>query len=35
MKLNLGCCDAPLQGFVNVDIVEGNRVDEVPDLRER
>ncbi len=35
MKLNLGGCNAPLSGFVNVDIVEGKGVDEVADLRER
>ncbi len=33
MKLNLGCCDAPLAGFVNVDSVPGPDV-EVADLRE-
>jgi hypothetical protein len=33
MKLNLGCCDAPVAGFVNVDIVPGPTVDQVADLR--
>jgi len=33
MKLNLGCCDAPMPGFVNVDLVNGSGVDEVADLR--
>jgi glycosyltransferase involved in cell wall biosynthesis len=32
MKLNLGCCDAAIGGFVNVDIVAGPGVDEVADL---
>lgn len=32
MKLNLGCCDAPLSGFVNVDVVAGPGI-EVADLR--
>jgi len=32
MKLNLGCCDAPVGGFVNVDIVAGPGVDQVADL---
>lgn len=34
MQLNLGCCDAPLPGFVNVDIVPAPGVDEVADLRQ-
>ena len=34
MKLNLGCCDAPLGGFVNVDLVAGAGVDQLADLRE-
>ncbi len=34
MKLNLGCCDNPLPGFVNVDLVAGPNV-EVADLRQR
>ena len=33
MKLNLGCCDALLDGFVNVDLVPGDGV-QVADLRE-
>lgn len=33
MKLNLGCCDALVSGFVNVDIVARPGV-EVADLRE-
>lgn len=33
MKLNLGCCDAPVPGFVNVDLVAGTGVDQVADLR--
>ncbi len=33
MKLNLGCCDAPLPGYVNVDVVPGPGVEAV-DLRE-
>src|SRR5262245_53649667 len=32
MKLNLGCCDAPMPGFVNVDISPGPGI-EVADLR--
>jgi len=32
MKLNLGCCDAAIAGFVNVDIVAGPGVDQVADL---
>jgi hypothetical protein len=32
MKLNLGCSDAPLPGFVNVDVAPGPGV-EVVDLR--
>jgi glycosyltransferase involved in cell wall biosynthesis len=32
MKLNLGCCDAAVAGFVNVDIVAGPGVDQVADL---
>jgi hypothetical protein len=34
MKLNLGCCDAPLGGFVNVDLVPGAGVDQLADLRQ-
>ena len=34
MKLNLGCCDAPLGGYVNVDLVPGPGVDQVADLRQ-
>jgi glycosyltransferase involved in cell wall biosynthesis len=33
MKLNLGCCDAPLAGFINIDVTPGPGVDEVADLR--
>ena len=33
MRLNLGCCDRLLPGYVNVDLVEGPGV-EVADLRE-
>ena len=33
MKLNLGCCDAPLPGFVNVDLVAWPGV-ETADLRQ-
>jgi SAM-dependent methyltransferase len=29
MKLNLGCCDTPLNGFVNVDMVPGPGIDGV------
>jgi glycosyltransferase involved in cell wall biosynthesis len=32
MKLNLGCCDATIPGFVNVDIVARPGVDQVADL---
>lgn len=32
MRLNLGCCDATLPGYVNVDVVEGPGVDLVADL---
>ena len=32
MKLNLGCCDAAIPEFVNVDIVAGPGVDQVADL---
>ena len=32
MKLNLGCCDAAIPGFVNVDLVAGPGVDQVADL---
>jgi hypothetical protein len=32
MKLNLGCCDAPLQDYTNVDVFEGPGVDQVADL---
>jgi hypothetical protein len=34
VKLNLGCCDAPVPGFVNVDAVAGAGVDQVADLRQ-
>jgi len=34
MKLNLGCCDAPQPGHVNVDHVGGPGVDVVADLRQ-
>jgi glycosyltransferase involved in cell wall biosynthesis len=33
MKLNLGCCDAPIPGFVNVDLIAGTGIDQVADLR--
>lgn len=33
MKLNIGCCDAPMPGFVNVDIVPAPGV-EAADLRQ-
>lgn len=33
MRLNLGCCDAPLAGFTNVDIVPAPGV-EAADLRQ-
>jgi glycosyltransferase involved in cell wall biosynthesis len=33
MKLNLGCCDAPVSDFVNVDLVAGPAVNQVADLR--
>ena len=33
VKLNLGCCDAPLPGYLNVDLVAGAGV-EVADLRQ-
>jgi glycosyltransferase involved in cell wall biosynthesis len=33
MKLNLGCCDAPLPGFINVDMIPAPGI-EVVDLRE-
>src|SRR5262245_4071143 len=32
MKLNLGCCDAPIAGFLNVDKADGTGVDMVADL---
>lgn len=32
MRLNLGCCDAILPGYVNVDVVDGPGVDLVADL---
>lgn len=32
MRLNLGCCDAPVSGYVNVDMVAGSGVDQVADL---
>jgi hypothetical protein len=32
MKLNLGCCDAPVAGFINVDKADGIGVDQVADL---
>jgi hypothetical protein len=34
VKLNLGCCDAPLRDFVNVDLVAAPGVDLVTDLRQ-
>jgi SAM-dependent methyltransferase len=33
LRLNLGCCDAPLDGYLNVDLIAGPGV-EVVDLRE-
>jgi SAM-dependent methyltransferase len=33
MKLNLGCCDAILDGYVNVDMVEVPGVQQLADLR--
>jgi hypothetical protein len=33
VKLNLGCCDAPVTGFMNVDIIAGPGVNAVVDLR--
>lgn len=35
VRLNLGCSDRSLRGFVNVDICPGPEVDVVADLRER
>lgn len=35
MKLNLGCGDTPLSGWVNVDLFPGPGVQQVADLRER
>ena len=32
MKLNLGCCDSPLGGFVNVDRMPAPGVDQLADL---
>jgi hypothetical protein len=34
VQLNLGCCDATLKGFINVDIVPGSGVDVAADLRQ-
>ncbi len=33
MKINLGCCDAPLPGYLNVDMIGGPGIEEV-DLRQ-
>lgn len=33
MKLNLGCGDTPMAGWVNVDLFPGPGVDEIVDLR--
>jgi glycosyltransferase involved in cell wall biosynthesis len=33
LKLNLGCCDAPMAGSINVDVVAGPGVDALVDLR--
>jgi hypothetical protein len=33
-KINLGCCDAIVAGFINVDICPGPGVDVVTDLRQ-
>lgn len=35
MKLNLGCCDRPFEGFRGVDIAPGAHVDEVADLSQK
>jgi len=35
LKLNLGCCDRRLDGFIGVDVVAGPFVDVVADLRNR
>lgn len=34
MKLNLGCADRALSGFIGVDVAPGPCVDQVADLRE-
>jgi hypothetical protein len=34
VKLNLGCCDAPLVGFLNVDLIPAPGVDQIADLRQ-
>jgi predicted SAM-dependent methyltransferase len=33
MRLNLGCCDVAVAGFIGVDIATGPKVDHVADLR--
>lgn len=35
MKLNLGCCDRAIEGFIGVDIAPGPCVDEVADLSDK
>jgi ubiquinone/menaquinone biosynthesis C-methylase UbiE len=35
MKLNLGCGDTPMQGWVNVDLFPGPGVQQIVDLRDR
>jgi predicted SAM-dependent methyltransferase len=35
MKLNLGCCDRAIPGFLGVDIAPGPLVDQVADLSKR
>jgi SAM-dependent methyltransferase len=34
VRLNLGCCDRPFDGFIGVDLAPGPHVDKVWDLRE-
>jgi predicted SAM-dependent methyltransferase len=35
MKLNLGCCDRPFPGFINVDLHPYPGVDQIADLAQR